>query len=184
MSSSYGTAQEGVTGAQQPSNGDRKTETAPLLGKPPPIEALQRSIWSKLTFRWFTPILYQGNAKKKLDQDDLELVPLPADCQTTQVNDTFEHYWNEELAKSDPSLVRALFRSFGAEFMKGGLLKLIHDLCLFVGPQVLHAMIVFLRNPNAPLWHGLALTAAVTLSQINMSLCLRHYFFKVGMCDD
>lgn len=39
-------------------------------------------------------------------------------------------------------------------------------------------MIVFLRNPESPIWHGLAFTAAVTVSQLTMSLCLRHYFFK------
>jgi len=57
-------------------------------------------------------------------------------------------------------------------------LKFVHDLNVFVGPQVLHAIIVFLREPQAPLWHGLVLTVVITVSQIAMSLCLRHYFFK------
>jgi ATP-binding cassette, subfamily C (CFTR/MRP), member 1 len=39
-------------------------------------------------------------------------------------------------------------------------------------------MIMFLRNPDSPLSYGLGLTTLVTLSQLTMSLCLRHYFFK------
>ena len=138
-----------------------------------------RSLWTRLTFRWFTPILHQGNDKKRLDQEDLDLVPLPADCGTDQIADRFDAYWQEELKRREyPSLVRALLRAFGADYLQAGFLKLVHDLCLFVGPQVLHGMIVFLRDPDSTLWKGLALTLAVTLSQLTMSLCLRHYFFK------
>ena len=53
-----------------------------------------------------------------------------------------------------------------------------------MGPQVLHGLIVFIRTPEAPLWQGLALVLAVTIAQLNMSLCLRHYFFmcyRVGL---
>jgi ATP-binding cassette, subfamily C (CFTR/MRP), member 1 len=49
---------------------------------------------------------------------------------------------------------------------------------VFVGPNVLHAMINYLRSPDDPMWHGIALAAIVTASQLAMSLCLRHYFFK------
>jgi hypothetical protein len=137
-----------------------------------------RSFWSKLTFQWFTPVLHQVNEKKKLDQEDLELVPMPLDCTTEAVCARFDTFWRKELASPDPSLVRALCQAFAAEFFTAGLLKITHDLCVFVGPNVLHAMVVFLRNPEAPLWHGLGLTLSVTLSQLIMSICLRHYFYK------
>ena len=39
-------------------------------------------------------------------------------------------------------------------------------------------MIVFLGDDEAPISRGLWLTAAVTISQLMMSFCLRHYFFK------
>jgi len=141
------------------------------------------SVWSKLTFHWFTPVLERGNEKKKLDQEDLDVLPLPNDCKTNTVTSTFEYYWEKELQNrasgSGASLVRALYKSFGADYIRAGILKLVHDLCVFVGPQVLHGMIVFLRDAHAPLWHGFGFTVAVTLSQLTMSLCLRHYFFKV-----
>lgn len=90
----------------------------------------------------------------------------------------FEKAWGEELKREDPSLFRALLASYGTEFAWAGLFKLVHDCCVFVGPQVLHSMIMFLRNPDSPLSYGLGLTTLVTLSQLTMSLCLRHYFFK------
>jgi len=139
------------------------------------------SIWSRLTFQWFVPVLQRGNEKQKLDAKDLDLVPLPADCTTERLIDDFERCWREELRSSgnNPSLLRALYRAFGRDYVSAGLLKLVNDLCTFVGPQFLNAMILFLRSEEAPMRHGIALTAAVTASQITMSLCLRHYFFKV-----
>jgi ATP-binding cassette subfamily C (CFTR/MRP) protein 1 len=192
MASSYGSIQRNGSADHNDGrrNGGDQTELTPLV--PPPSHGGQqkpgdaapssavdeRPLWSRLLFQWFTPILRRGNEKSRLDQEDLGLVPLPADCSTDGVGEAFDACWNEELRGEDPSLVRALFRSFGADYLRGSALKLVHDLCVFVGPQVLHAMIVFLRTESAPLWHGLALTAAVTCSQIAMSLCLRHYFFK------
>jgi hypothetical protein len=49
---------------------------------------------------------------------------------------------------------------------------------IFVGPQVLNQMILFLSDDTAPISRGLWLTVAVTISQLMMSFCLRHYFFK------
>lgn len=143
------------------------------------IQSAERSLWSRLTFKWFAEILELGNQNNRLNQEDLDMIPLPKDCETDEIIATFDKHWQEELEKDKPSLVRALTRSFGWEYFLAALLKLVHDLNVFVGPQVLHAIIVFLRDPEAPLWHGLGLTLAVTISQIAMSLCLRHYFFKV-----
>jgi hypothetical protein len=151
------------------------------------------STWfSRLTFRWFTPVLERGDEKKKLDQDDLNLVPLPANCTTEVVAATWDRHWQPRKASSTTTaaaqpppaphtrflLLATLARAFGGDFVRAGILKLVHDLCVFVGPQVLHGMILFLRNnDDRGWWHGLALTLTVTASQIVMSLCLRHYFF-------
>jgi len=142
--------------------------------------AAARSLWSRLFFQWFTPVLEQGHAAQKLQPDDLERVPFPADCQTAHVYDAFARHWHYELEQhaSNPSLVRALVRAFGRDYAVAGCLKLLHDLCLFVGPTVLHGMIVFLRDETAPLSTGLWWTLAVTASQTSMSLLVRHYFFR------
>lgn len=166
-----------VTSETTPLVNGRLSEKGLLKEK---LIAGKQTIWSRLIFKWFTPVLYRGNDKKRLDPEDLDLVPLPNDCDTDYITKTFEACWKTELERnpSNPSLFVAICRAFGGEFMYAGLLKLIHDLCVFVGPQVLNRMIVYLRQPDSDLSKGLLLTTAVTISQLLMSLCLRHYFFK------
>lgn len=81
-----------------------------------------------------------------------------------------------------PSLIRALYLAFGTDFLRAGGLKLIHDANLFIGPQVLNRLIQFIRNKDANVWEGIILTLIVTVSQIIMSICLRHYFYKCYTC--
>ena len=90
----------------------------------------------------------------------------------------FEPVTADPVIPTQPSLARALAWAFGKEFAKAGLLKLCHDLLIFVGPYVLNQLILFLRDESAPLSRGLYLTSAVTVSQLLMSFCLRHYFFR------
>ena len=72
-----------------------------------------------------------------------------------------------------------LFRAFGFDCVVNGfILKIIHDSCVFVGPLVLNKMILFLGSDEYPISYGLKLTFAVTISQLTMSFCLRHYFLK------
>lgn len=142
------------------------------------IGATSSSFISPLVFGWFTPILERGNEKKRLDPDDLEAIPLPSDCSTAEVWKSFEQCWQMQLEKEHPSLFRALLSAYGYEFITAGALKLVHDCSVFVGPQVLHALILFLRDDQASIWRGLWLSVLVTLSQLIMSICLRHYFFR------
>jgi ABC-type multidrug transport system, ATPase and permease components len=138
-----------------------------------------------------------GNSKEQLDPEDLEILPLPPSCQADPVSKSFEFYWNMEKNKAksfkvngrqqmtrtwEPSVARCLFRAYGRDYVKAGLLKLVHDINIFVGPVVLHGLIDFLSDPKAPLHRGLLLTVYVTLSQTIMSFCLRHYFFKCYLC--
>lgn len=181
----------------KPGGGDSSLmkETTPLVNGAAaagdPIET--SSWWSKLVFGWMGPMLELGNEKKRLDPQDLDALPLPTDCSTKAVLDDFDKYWSGEkqaAAESGetvstsqsllqaPSLFRSLVYAFGLEFARAGLLKLVHDLCIFVGPQVLKGLIQFLRDADAPMTRGLSLVAAVTLSQLTMSFALRHYFFK------
>ena len=84
-----------------------------------------------------------------------------------------------------PSLIRALYRAFGADFLRAGLLKLVHDSNLFVGPQVLNRLIQFMRNKDAPLSQGLGLMLIVTGAQIVMSFCVSEqkiYYSVSNIC--
>lgn len=165
---------------------DEKTSLLPD-GKTIVFQNEERAhFWEKLTFGWMAPLLRLGNAKKRLDPEDLKQLPLPNDARTDHLREAFEEAWSKELSKSkqdgaktEPSLIMALFRAFGFDCVVGGfILKFIHDSCVFVGPQVLNKMILFLGSDEYPLSYGLLLTLAVTASQLTMSFCLRHYFFK------
>ena len=165
---------------------DEKTSLLPN-GKTIVFQNEERAgIWSKLTFGWMEPLMRLGNAKKKLDPEDITQIPLPHDGRSDYLKGAFEEAWGNELSKAkarggnvEPSLVMALARAFGFDCIVGGfILKLIHDSCVFVGPLVLNKMILFLGSDEHPLSYGLWLTLAVTISQLTMSFCLRHYFFK------
>ena len=47
---------------------------------------------------------------------------------------------------------------------------------------MLNHLIQFLRNADAPIHRGVMLTVLVTVSQIVMSISLRHYFYKCYTC--
>lgn len=176
----YGSIANGVTSEAAPG----VTEKTPLInGFKSQVSATshashKRSLWSQLVFAWFSPLLLEGKKKGKLDPEDMDMIPFPDDCLTDKVVADFDAHWVEESKKQSPSLFRSLFEAFGKDFIRAGFLKLIHDCALFVGPLVLNSFIYFLRDANAPVSQGLFLTAAVSFSQLVMSFCLRHYFFK------
>ncbi len=170
------------------------------LPEPFVLERSRINALASLTFHWFVPLLTIGNSKDQLDPEDIQTLPLPPSCTTSNVSKKFEDEWKDEMdrynqqqmnskrmdtetgtgtgSKYSPSVARCLAKAFGKEFINAGLLKLIHDINVFVGPIVLHGLIQFLRDPNKPLRTGLLLTLSVTVSQTIMSFCLRHYFFK------
>ena len=165
------------------------------------------SLFDSLLFRWFIPILAQGSSTVQgLEEKDLwNLVGLPASCKANVVFEAFQTHWQNQILEKNrflhdldtathassrryhsrnggvPSVVYCLARAFGGEFIRAGTLKLIHDLSMFVGPLVLHEFITFTRDTNAQWTRGLMLTLIVAFSQIVMSLCLRHYFFRCYM---
>lgn len=160
---------------------------------PPPKKAAAyegASWFSQLIFGWLDPVLELGHVKDQLNPEDLDLSPLAPEDSAEEVMKTFQKAWEDECQRSQenekrqPSLTKALFVAFGKDFMKAGGLKFVNDCLQFVGPQVLNGMVQYVRNPDAPIWVGLGLTLTVTLAQIGMSLCLRHYFFdlyRVGL---
>lgn len=81
-------------------------------------------------------------------------------------------------------LIKAIFKTFYAVLLKSFLLKFVHDLLMFVNPQLLKFLIGFVSNPDMYAWPGYIaaiLMFAVTLVQ---SFCLQYYFqlcFVLGM---
>lgn len=162
------------------------------------------SWWNALLFRWLNPILTQGSSTDEgLDEDHLQLFRLPLSCRAGFVFEIFHREWQKQQLQTNthvprstprhclanrlhtqqycqgmPSIAYCLAKALGGEFLRAGMLKLIHDLCMFVGPLVLHEFVNFTQDAHAHWIKGLILTFTVALSQLVMSLCLRHYFFR------
>ena len=72
---------------------------------------------------------------------------------------------------------RRAIPAFGRFFLTAAVLKLVHDSLLFVGPQLLNALINFLNDPSEPMSTGLWYVFGLFTSNLVMSLCLRQYFW-------
>ncbi|XP_007235405.2 multidrug resistance-associated protein 1 isoform X2 [Astyanax mexicanus] len=84
----------------------------------------------------------------------------------------------------DPSLFLALCRTFGPYFLVSSIYKIIHDVLMFVGPEILRLLIQFVNDSDAPSWHGYFYTALLFVCTCFQTLILQKYFhvcFVTGM---
>ncbi|KAH7122420.1 multidrug resistance-associated protein 1 [Dendryphion nanum] len=145
-------------------------------------------IFSVLTFSWMTPLMKRGY-KTFLTQDDLWNL---RKRDTTQATATaFTLAWGYELEKKHPSLWVALFRSFGAPYFRGAVIKTISDVLNFAQPQLLRLLIAFVASygdnspiPPQPIARGAAIALAMFAVSVSQTACLHQYFqrsFETGM---
>ncbi|KAK2536899.1 Abcc3 [Columba livia] len=83
-----------------------------------------------------------------------------------------------------PSFLKALLRTFGPYFLIGSFFKLIQDLLSFVNPQLLSALISFIKNKDAPAWWGFLIAALMFICAVLQTLILHQHFqycFVTGM---
>uniref|UniRef100_A0A8B9G8C7 Canalicular multispecific organic anion transporter 1 n=1 Tax=Amazona collaria TaxID=241587 RepID=A0A8B9G8C7_9PSIT len=80
-----------------------------------------------------------------------------------------------------------LMKTLGKTFWKNLLLsvtfKLVHDLIVFVSPQLLKLLIAFVSDEESFAWQGYVYAILLFLSAMIQSLCLQQYFtlcFKLG----
>ncbi|XP_042313753.1 ATP-binding cassette sub-family C member 2 isoform X2 [Sceloporus undulatus] len=81
-------------------------------------------------------------------------------------------------------LMFAVIRTFSGNLLQSVALKLIHDLLVFVSPQLLKLMINFVSDPKDYLWHGYLYALLLFVTALVQSICLQQYFqlcFKLGM---
>ena len=74
--------------------------------------------------------------------------------------------------------------SFGLPFLAAAGLKLIHDICQFIGPIMLNKVTTFLEDMEAPKADGYKYALIMFVAALFQSLCLRNYFylcFRTGM---
>ncbi|KAJ6132369.1 hypothetical protein N7471_007584 [Penicillium samsonianum] len=124
-------------------------------------------VFSVLTFGWMTPMMKYGY-KNYLTQDDL---------------------WNlRSPRKKKPSLWTALFKAFGAPYVRGAIIKSGSDCLAFVQPQLLRLLIAFIDSYRGPDPQPIIRGVAIALSMFVVSVCqtsfLHQYFqraFDTGM---
>jgi hypothetical protein len=88
--------------------------------------------WSRLTFSWIRPLLELGNKRPLVPED---LGKLDSEDVSTSIYSSFKHSWDN--AANKQSLPWVLVEAFGFPFFMAGLLKLVHDSCLFLGKHQL-----------------------------------------------
>ncbi|XP_041856879.1 multidrug resistance-associated protein 1 isoform X2 [Melanotaenia boesemani] len=84
----------------------------------------------------------------------------------------------------EPSLLLALCLTFGPYFLISCLYKIIQDILMFVGPEILRLLIHFVNDSSAPSWQGFFYTALLFICTSVQSLILQRYFhvcFVSGM---
>ncbi|XP_070297735.1 multidrug resistance-associated protein 1-like [Salvelinus sp. IW2-2015] len=84
----------------------------------------------------------------------------------------------------EPSLFWALCLTFGPYFLISALYKIIQDVLMFVGPNILRLLIQFVNDSSAPSWQGYFYTALLFVCTCFQTLILQKYFhvcFVTGM---
>jgi ATP-binding cassette subfamily C (CFTR/MRP) protein 1 len=101
-----------------------------------------------------------------------------------RISDEFQRNWDVQLEKRQhgkaPSLIRALFASFGTPFVIAGVFKALQDILTFVSPQLLKYVINF-SSPenNEPAWHGYFYASMLFAAAAIQSIFLHQYFHRV-----
>ncbi|XP_076311435.1 multidrug resistance-associated protein 1-like isoform X2 [Tachypleus tridentatus] len=166
------------------------------------------SFLSRLLFSWFTEMTLTG-WKRSLVQSDLWA--LNFEDKAENVVPKFDRYWQEQIsrcqilsssatyssrrqsreevkfthtpAKVQPNIVTALWKTFAPLFVYGSLCKVLHDLIIFVNPQLLKLLIGFVSS-NEPMWKGIFYAVLMFVASTIQSLTLSfyyHHMYIVGM---
>ncbi|KAH7623235.1 hypothetical protein Ndes2526B_g01656 [Nannochloris sp. 'desiccata'] len=123
-----------------------------------------RTFWQELSFNWISPLLRLGFTLPQLQQHHLP--PLPPQAASDVCGDTLWQAWEREInaartSARSPSLLRALFNSFGWNFLALGGLKFVNDALNFAGPVLLNGLLRYLDASSTG--NGAASETAVSL---------------------
>ncbi|KFV82781.1 Canalicular multispecific organic anion transporter 1, partial [Struthio camelus australis] len=81
-------------------------------------------------------------------------------------------------------LLKTLFKTFWQNLLLSVAFKLVHDVLVFVSPQLLKLLISFVSDPDAFAWQGYLYTILLFLAALVQSLCLQQHFhlcFHLGI---
>ncbi|XP_053548507.1 ATP-binding cassette sub-family C member 2 [Bombina bombina] len=81
-------------------------------------------------------------------------------------------------------LIKTLLKTFSPILIHSAAFKLLHDLLVFVNPQILKLMISFTANTGEYQWKGFFYAVLLLVTAVLQSFCLQQYFqscFVLGM---
>ncbi|KAM8806261.1 ATP-binding cassette sub-family C member 2 [Eudromia elegans] len=81
-------------------------------------------------------------------------------------------------------LLKTLFKTFWQNLVLSVAFKLVHDILVFVSPQLLKLLISFVSDPNAFAWQGYLYSIVLFLAALVQSICLQQHFhlcFQLGV---
>eukprot|EP01137_Pigoraptor_chileana_P018499 Opistho-2@78073 len=145
-----------------------------LHSKKPTRSAFERANpLSRMTFWWMNPLISRARRGKLVD-DDFEL------CDSEEAQfcyDQFSQHWDEELKRPEPSLLRALRKTFWKDFVIAGIFKLFWGafmiLAAFYFVLFLVKNVKNFNNPNYPQWQGFILATFFSVTCFCMSVSLQ-----------
>uniref|UniRef100_A0A8D3E5I5 ABC-type glutathione-S-conjugate transporter n=1 Tax=Scophthalmus maximus TaxID=52904 RepID=A0A8D3E5I5_SCOMX len=161
------------------------------------------SFLSKFFFFWFSSLVVQGY-QRPLEAEDLW--SLRDQDSSIRIMTDLENFWTQNQKQLDdftgPTektcllkkttkgrgyslfLLHALGRSFGTDFLYGTFCLLLHDAFMFAVPQVLSALLGFMRDSDAAMWKGFLFASLLFLLCCLQSVLHHQYMFHcftVGM---
>lgn len=159
---------------------DRSTMAPPGATKTCPERHV--SIWKRLMFSWMNPLMKDGH-ERPLEDKDVWLLDTPDQSNTVETK--FRENWEAEMRNGNPSLVRAIRKTFFWDILLGGFFKIFNDASQFIGPMILKQLILVARpDSKAPPYVGYVLAAGLFAGQIVGAFSECQYFqtvMRVGM---
>ncbi|KAF1953987.1 multidrug resistance-associated protein 5 [Byssothecium circinans] len=143
------------------------------------------SLFSRITFQWMAPLMTVGY-KRPLERNDLWTVnpDRSADVMVERLQASFKK--RREGGAKRP-LLGALFDTFKAEFILGGLLQLLASVIQSVAPFVLRYLIAFALkayisqhtgSPAPNIGEGIGLVIGITAMQFTQSMATNHFMYR------
>ncbi|GAV03418.1 hypothetical protein RvY_13844 [Ramazzottius varieornatus] len=141
--------------------------------------------------------------KRPLEQSDMWDLD-PQDKTELHVN-RLEKYWGMEMYRMmersspdlstpeaartarkpyQPSLTKALFKTFWSPLLMGAVLKLANDMVIFIAPQILRLLIGFVSDHSVPSWRGYLYAIVLLLVATAQTIILAQYWhlsMRTGM---
>ncbi|VEU22974.1 DEKNAAC104040 [Brettanomyces naardenensis] len=140
------------------------------------------NIFGRITFSWLSPLMQKGYRKYLILSD---LPPLPSQLRAEHLSSVLSKNWSDQLKKKNgsPSLTMAIAHSFGVPFAIGGLFEFSKDCILFIQPQILKRLILFVQSYDAD--HSISMVRGFMLVLLMFGLsmvgstCMHQYVERV-----